>query len=102
MCPHHVPALIDCTYFTHKYNIPPLLVASLRAIVHFAKNGLVLNTELAESILDLRILCNVGDVDAHYATSPSDTESAIECGWISQLDASDSFEELNEAMDLGG
>ncbi|KAJ7450730.1 hypothetical protein B0H11DRAFT_2076999 [Mycena galericulata] len=58
MCHDQVHNLIHCAHFSHKYNITPLLLASLRAIVRIAETKVVLEPRLAASILELRSLCD--------------------------------------------
>ncbi|KAJ7663075.1 hypothetical protein DFH06DRAFT_1189289 [Mycena polygramma] len=100
MCQHRLPSLIDCAFFAHKYNITPLLMASLRAAAHLAERAIPLDCAVAASILALSSLC---DDDGHesYTNSAYDLEEAVELGWMSQLNDGSAFEDLAEAMDFG-
>ncbi|KAJ7513305.1 hypothetical protein B0H11DRAFT_2182486 [Mycena galericulata] len=100
MCHDHIHNLIHCAHFSHKYNITPLLLASLRAVVRIAETKVALEPRLAASILELRSLCDC-ECDPRYYTSAADIESAVEWGWISELDDDQTYENLAEAMDFG-
>ncbi|KAJ6529603.1 hypothetical protein B0H19DRAFT_1192903 [Mycena capillaripes] len=100
MCQHRVPSLIDCAFFAHKYNITPLLLASLRAVVYIAKNALPFESDIAASVMELQSLCDI-DEDSDYSTSGAEIEYVVEWGWITGLDANCTFEDLADAMDFG-
>ncbi|KAJ6535700.1 hypothetical protein B0H19DRAFT_1183983 [Mycena capillaripes] len=95
-----VPTLIECAYFAHKYTITPLLLACLRAIVHIAE-VFYAEPEVAESIMALQALCEADVDDTRHSTSALEIASAVESGWISQIDSSSDFYILAEAMDFG-
>ncbi|KAJ7652508.1 hypothetical protein DFH06DRAFT_1206257 [Mycena polygramma] len=101
MCQHRLLSLIDCAFFAHKYNITPLLMASLRAVAHLAEHAIPLDFEASASILALSSLCDDDDDDECNTTSACDLEEAVAVGWMSQLNDRSTYEDLAEAMDFG-
>ena len=93
--PDQLPTLIHCAYFAHKYNISPLFLASLEAIVHIAEPIPALDSKIYLALLELSTLCELERSEGYRYTDA--INHAVQLCWIRHF--SREFTDLSMAMD---
>ncbi|KAJ7142650.1 hypothetical protein C8R44DRAFT_974285 [Mycena epipterygia] len=97
--PDQLSMFIHCAHFTHKYNITPLFLAALKAIVHVTNTKPALDSKIYISLLELSNLCET--VMTKEGTYKYEIQFGVEWCWIHHLNAQCPFPELCKALDAG-
>ncbi|KAJ7142668.1 hypothetical protein C8R44DRAFT_726002 [Mycena epipterygia] len=95
--PDQIPMFIHCAHFAHRYNIIPLFLAALKAIVHVIDTKPPLDRKIYISLLELSSLCETVTVDGR--TCKYKIDYGVEWCWIRPLHTERSFSDLSETLD---
>ncbi|KAF8135875.1 hypothetical protein K438DRAFT_2031199 [Mycena galopus ATCC 62051] len=95
-----VPTLIHCAHFSHKYNITPLLLAALDAIVYVLGPQPALESKTSISLLELSKLCGTIHIDQELSFEYK-IRSAVEWGWVAVCLHESNLGRIAEVLDIG-
>ncbi|KAJ6587634.1 hypothetical protein DFH09DRAFT_231017 [Mycena vulgaris] len=96
--PEQLSTLIHCAHLAHKYNITPLLLAALHAILHVVDRDHPLDWKIYVSLLEFAPLCETVMTDTNL-TYCSKIRSVVERHWVQSITLEQQFPALAATLD---